>query len=223
MPAGLACVDNGETAEKTIKPEFFDKAPPTPPHMARWRKETTPGVVCLHPGVADDHDHDRVGIYGRAEPVGVKVHEVLNSAPKSQLIETTTAKKEAIYLSHKREPLGKAYMRGHQLPTELLGDGFGRPTPQDVAGDQTKELLHPRERIVPQPEHRLYVKSHANSDPGEQRRRGYSWKSKEGHIDPAMYRFGASVRGPFLLPAPLALEANSDTQHAPTKNTGGRG
>jgi len=193
QPAGLACVDNGETAEKTIKPEFFDKAPPTPPHMTKWRKEEEPGKVILHPGVADDHDHERIRVYGRAEPVGVKVHEIMNSAPKSYLLEVAKQKKEAIYLSHKREPLAKPYVRGHEIPQELAREGFGRPTPQDVAGDQTKELLHPRERIIPQQEHRLYVTSHANYDPGEQRRRGYSWKSKEGAIDPATYRFGASV------------------------------
>jgi len=193
-PAGLAGEDNGETAEKTIKPEFFGKAPPTPPMMRRWRKETEPGKICLHPGVADDRDHERVSTYGRAEPVGVKVHEVLNVAPKSYLIEKAVEKKEAIYLSHKREPLGSAYVRGHVLPGELKREGFGRPTPQDVAGDQSKELLHPTERIVPQVEHALYVKSHANYDPGEQRRRGYSWQSKHGAIDPSLYRFGANVQ-----------------------------
>merc|ERR1719446_1562218 len=94
-PAGLACVDNGETAEKTVKPEFFDKAPPTPSHMKKWRKEPTPGKIILHPGVAEDHDHERIGTYGRVEPVGVKVHEVLNSAPKSYLLEVANGKKEA--------------------------------------------------------------------------------------------------------------------------------
>jgi len=192
-PAGLAGEDNGESAEKTIKPEFFDKAPPTPATMQKWRKDTQPGKTILHPGVADDRDHERIHTYGRAEPIGVKVHEVLNVAPKSMLIEKAIEKKEAIYLSHKREPLSKPYVRGHDLPEELKEEGFGRPTPQDVAGDQTKELLHPRERIVPQSEHRLYVKSHANYEPGEQRRRGYSWNSKDGQVDPAQYRFGAAV------------------------------
>jgi hypothetical protein len=55
---------------------------------------------------------------------------------------------------------------------------------------------------VPQAEHQLYVKSHANYDPGEQRHRGYVWKSKEGDINPAQYRFGGLVRAPL---APHAM------------------
>ena len=69
--AGLSGEGHTETAEKTLKPEFFDKAPPTPPHIKKWRKETAPGKICLHPGVAEDSDFARLPVYGRAEPVGV--------------------------------------------------------------------------------------------------------------------------------------------------------
>ena len=54
------------------------------------------------------------------------MHEVLNIMPKSHLIEKSIEKKEGIYLSHKREPLGKAYVRGHEIPDRLLETGFGR-------------------------------------------------------------------------------------------------
>ena len=91
------------------------------------------------------------------DPVGVKVHDVLNVAPKSYLIEKAVQKKEQIYLSHKREPLGKQYSRGHTLPSELVENGFGRPTPQDISGDLSKRLLHPEERIIPEEEKRLKV------------------------------------------------------------------
>ena len=124
--AGLQGDSNGETAEKIIKPEFFAKAPPTPPHVKKWRKEVLPGAPCLHPGIAGDKDHERIAVYGKAEPVGVKVHEVLNTAPKSQLISEAIEKKEAIYLSHKREPLEKPYVRGHSIPADLAATGFGR-------------------------------------------------------------------------------------------------
>jgi len=194
--AGLGGGADAETAERTLKPELYNPPEACPDHIKKWRKETTPGKICLHPGVADDADHERVEIYGRAEPVGVKVHEVLNTAPKSYLIGKNVEKKEGIYLSHKREPLGKPYIRGHDLPGEFSSGvvGFGRPTPQDVAGTQSKHLLHPDERLVPEAERQLYVKSHANYDPGEQRRRGYSWVDKEGPIDPALFRFGGAVK-----------------------------
>ena len=39
----------------------------------------------------------------------------------------------------------------------------------------------------------LYLKSHSNFDPGEQKHRGYSWVDKHGPMDPAAYRFGGIV------------------------------
>jgi len=194
--AGLGGGKDVETAETTLKPEIYNPPEICPDHIKKWRKETTPGKICLHPGVADDADHERLEVYGRAEPVGVKVHEVLNTAPKSYLIEKNVEKKEGIYLSHKREPLGKPYIRGHDLPGEFASGsiGFGRPTPQDVAGTQSKHLLHPAERLIPEAERQLYVKSHSNFDPGEQRRRGYSCVDKDGPIDPALFRFGGAVK-----------------------------
>ncbi|KAL3914570.1 MAG: hypothetical protein SGPRY_007576 [Prymnesium sp.] len=193
--AGITGEDSADTTEMTMKPQLYDQPPPTPPSIARWRKDMQPGKVCLHPGIAEDRDHERISTYGRAEPVGVKVHEVLNVAPKSYLMEKAIEKKESIYQSHQREPLGKAYVRGHELPQNVREAGFGRPTPQDVAGDETKELMHPTERIVPKEEHALYIKSHANYAPGEQRRRGYTWKGSNGEIDPTHHRFGMSLKG----------------------------
>ena len=197
-PAGMAAMGSAETAEQTLKPEIYSPEAPCPDHIKKWRKETEPGKICLHPGVADDADHEAISVYGKADPVGVKVHEVLNTAPKSYLIEKAIEKKESIYLSHKREPLGKPYVRGHELPAFMkTGEvGFGRPTPQDIAGDQSKHLLHPEERVIPETERQLYVKSHANYDPGEQRHRGYSWSTdKNGNaLDPDTFRFGGDAK-----------------------------
>jgi hypothetical protein len=163
--------------------------------MKKWRKNYEPGVRQIHPGVADDQDYKKNGDvpYGRSEPVGVKVHDVLNVAPKSYLLEKANQKKEQIYLSHKREPLGTQYKRGHEIPQHLVEKGFGRETPQDVSGDQGKQLLHPYERLVPPEEKALYRKSHANFDPGEQKHRGYKWVDQSGTIDPATYTFGGIV------------------------------
>ena len=194
-PAGLGGGPADETAERTLQPDIYNPEGPIPVELRKWRKNTTPGEICLHPGVADDADHQRLDVYGVPNAVGVKVHEVLNTAPKSYLIEKATEKKESIYLSHKREPLSKSYVRGHQIPSGLgITVGFGQPAPQDVTGDQSKHLLHPMERVIPEAERQLYVKSHANYDPGEQRHRGYSWVDKDGDIDPSTFRFGGAVK-----------------------------
>jgi hypothetical protein len=192
--AGLADELSAETADKTLRGEGL-VVPKTPDHMKKWRKNYEPGVRQIHPGVADDQDYKKNGDvpYGRSEPVGVKVHDVLNVAPKSYLLEKANQKKEQIYLSHKREPLGTQYKRGHEIPQHLVEKGFGRETPQDVSGDQGKQLLHPIERLVPPEEKALYRKSHANFDPGEQKHRGYKWVDQSGTIDPATYTFGGIV------------------------------
>jgi len=57
-------------------------------------------------------------------------------------------------------------------------------------GTATKEGICPPETIPDPHEHALYVKSHANYDPGEQRSRGYNWSSKQGDINPQTYAFG---------------------------------
>ena len=82
--AGITGGAPDETAERTLKPELYAKPPPTPQEIAKWRKQIEPGKTVLHPGVASDLDHTRLSTYGRVEPVGVKVHEIMNVAPKSE-------------------------------------------------------------------------------------------------------------------------------------------
>jgi len=193
--AGLADELNDESTDRTLRGDGVD-LPTTPDHMKKWRKNYDPGVQTQHPGVADDLDYKRGEIdpiYGRVEPVGVKVHDIMNVAAKSYLLEKANLKSEEIYLSHKREPLGQQYTRGHALPASLVQNGFGRPTPQDISGDLSKQLLMPVERVVPPEEKALYIKSHANFDPGEQKRRGYTWVDKHGEIDPHDFNFGGIV------------------------------
>ena len=184
---------NIDTTEQILKPDVYMPEKPTPAHVQRWRKDYEPGKVCIHPGISEDTDHTRIARYGKVEPVGAKVCDIMNVAPKSELLERAQKKKEAIYLSSKREPLGAPFVRGHALPAELVQRGFGAACPQDISGEQSKELLHPPERIVPEEEKALYVKSHANYDPGEQRRRNYDWKDDKGPIDPKHYAFGGIV------------------------------
>ena len=170
--AGAADEPDDNSTDRTLRGDGL-VVPTTPPHIKKWRKNHEPGVQSTHPGVADDLDYKRGEedpIYGRTEPVGVKVHDIMNVAPKSFLLNKANLKKEQIYLSQKREPLGKQYTRGHQLPPSLVEKGFGRATPQDVSGDLTKQLLMPVERLISEEEKALYIKSHANYDPGEQRR-----------------------------------------------------
>ncbi len=109
--AGAADEPSDESTDRTLRGDGL-VVPTTPPHIKKWRKNHEPGVQSTHPGVADDLDYKRGEedpIYGRTEPVGVKVHDIMNVAPKSFLLDKANLKKEQIYLSQKREPLGKQY------------------------------------------------------------------------------------------------------------------
>merc|ERR1712216_409055 len=158
-----------------------DPKPGTPEDVKKWRKSTIqePGRICLHPGVSDDLDFRRVGTYGVKTPMGAKVKELIQMPPPSKLMEKAIIKKESVYESHKREPLGSSYMRGHELPAKFeQGVEYGKPTPKDVSGEWAKEVIYPEyDGTETHNTHTLYVKSHQNFAPGEQRNRGYTWNN----------------------------------------------
>ena len=78
---------NIDTTEQILKPDVYMPEKPTPAHVQRWRKDYEPGKVCIHPGISEDTDHTRIARYGKVEPVGAKVCDIMNVAPKSELLE----------------------------------------------------------------------------------------------------------------------------------------
>ncbi|KAK9823062.1 hypothetical protein WJX81_005585 [Elliptochloris bilobata] len=103
---------------------------------------------------------------------------------------------ERIYASTRREPLGRSWVRGHELPPE--GCTFGRP-PTD-AGERAVQAIFPTGRPwqssqdPSHPQHALYIRSHGSHGPGEQRRRGYNWAG--AGLDPTEHVFGLSAGAP---------------------------
>jgi len=170
--------------------------PPTPDEMARWRKSTihAPGSASKHPGYAGDTDHLRVQVYGKRSDDGIGVQDLMQTAPKSYLIERALEKKEAVYHSSKQEPLGVSRTLGHELPAKLAsGEApFGKGTPHNYFGLAAKTLLAPVEPLENMSDavREQYKKSHAAFMPGEQRRRNYTWDTAQGSVDPAVFRFG---------------------------------
>lgn len=76
--------------------------------------------------------------------------------------------KESKYQSHQREPLGKPYIRGHQLPTVAKQSefAFGVPT---VSSESSKDVLYPhgREKEERPDVSAMYNKTHGAFGPGE--------------------------------------------------------
>jgi hypothetical protein len=55
-------------------------------------------------------------LYGRKTADSEKVGEVIKAQNLAGLADYNNDLKELQYQSHLREPLGKSYIRGHQLP-----------------------------------------------------------------------------------------------------------
>ena len=96
--------------------------------------------------------------------------------------------KESGYASSIREPLGKTYVRGHELPASTQSNGFKFGVPSGVCLS-AKELLYPaggsyeeRGAVAAQ-----YEKTHGNIPAGVQKKRNYAWT-----LNPDEHAFGYS-------------------------------
>ncbi|RLN73640.1 hypothetical protein BBJ28_00004932 [Nothophytophthora sp. Chile5] len=176
----------------------FERRPGTPDDVRRFRKSyfAEPGARIAHPGLINDLKQiDPTTKFGVVTTTSEHVAEVLLNGPATEYQRLTLAKREADYASHKREPLGKSYSRGHVLPARMQ-------QPEFVFGmggtfcESAKELLYPstRDGLLNSEENQaLYKRSHGSVAPGEQKNRGYRWEAAS--IDPAKHRFGVKPVG----------------------------
>ncbi|EEY55484.1 uncharacterized protein PITG_20610 [Phytophthora infestans T30-4] len=115
---------------------------------------------------------------------------MLVSGPATQFQRINLGKLESNYASHKREPLGKSYSRGHKLPTHTQKTEFAFGM-KGAFCESAKELLHPSTsaRLLNKREdEERYKRSHGSVAPGEQKNRNYRWEAAK--IDRARHRFG---------------------------------
>ena len=171
----------------------FDERPVTPKGVKKYRKSyfEEPGKRVTHFGAIDDHEdlHEKLsGVRFGVKSSGDDVHmkDMFTQGKKSEIAEYINEKKEAVYKSVKREPLGRSYVRGHNSPD--VGD-FGEAKEELGVGQAAKALIYSRSKADDEEEAKythLYKKSHNSYQPGEQRRRDYDWKG----INPDAYRFG---------------------------------
>lgn len=158
----------------------------------------------LHPGVADDPSVDHV-VHGAktvpSEPVG----DVLASQyPTNPVLRFQRERSEQIYASTAREPLGATYKRGHVFPDGLgTINGFGTKSEVAPTSSMVKDMVFPPSEgelgstimlgdKQSSDAHKMYVTSHGNYAPGEQRTRGYDWNA--AGVDLGTTRFGMSTK-----------------------------
>jgi len=172
----------------------FPEPPKTPPHVKTWRKSLKhePGKVMVHPGLHGDRQADGL-TYGRLNYKDASTSDLMSWEPTSEALAQQKDRQEAIYASTKAEPLGRGMDRGHVLPAKTADPAFafGKAA---VTTTGAKEALYPVESEADESgaSHELYLRSHGDYNPGEQKRRNYNWGSTQ--VNPDEHRFGVSEK-----------------------------
>ncbi|XRB21531.1 EF-hand domain-containing family member B [Pseudoscourfieldia marina] len=200
-PAGVVTSLEDEGAKQALEQVDFAKRPSTPPEIKKYRQSTAhvPGAIVKHFGLADDKPL-LDGPYGVKTVSSESVAEVIQTVEKSELKEWAKERREDIYASNKREPLGKSLNRGHKLP-EVLETGeapFGNAVGATELAKHpaAKGLIYPVDSTEPETEdvHRMYIRTHHDYAPGEQRTRGYDWEGSG--INLKVNTFGFKEKNP---------------------------
>jgi hypothetical protein len=143
-------------------------------------------MIVNHPGLIEDSK-----LLDRMQRFGVTTdkseHADVAFKPMDGYAEQKNAQLESIYASHRREPLGKPYNRGHVLPAQTQQQDFSFGV-QNSASESAKNLLYPRPDTNEDQYSDQYIRSHGSYGAGEQRDRKYAWGSTG--IDPTRHQFG---------------------------------
>lgn len=132
--------------------------------------------------------------YGKPAYLSDHVNEVIKAQNLAGLADKFNDIRESAYASVKREPLGRSLTRSYNWPSAATKGqaAFGCPT-KDSA--DAKNVLYPyRGSVEEHPEHSaMYIRTHSNYAPGEQRRRNYDWNLNtqiDGKPDEHAFGFG---------------------------------
>ena len=82
--------------------------------------------------------------------------------------------------------MAKTIDRKYNLPEQAKQDNFKYGLPTEKNQYDVKETIYSAENMPENEEIRqMYLKSHLDYDPGEQKKRPYNW-----NVDPSDFRFG---------------------------------
>lgn len=169
--------------------------PDTPEKMKKFRKSAreTPGMRFTHPGIVDDmhqFEDSKSVVFGMSSDLSRETTaDALNHPGQSNEIEKMHLEhKESVYLTNRREPLGRGYTHGSSLPPNVdRGAVFGKPPFQQGSSgtasdwkENAKDLLFPRSE-----KDRENALEGFDESVGRQTTRSYDWP-----FDPNQARFG---------------------------------
>jgi len=179
--AGDLAEAGGPWARRGLQPDIIVATPRTPEHLnevqRRHRQKGNPGERALHYGLKNVKVPPAGEGYGVKPAKGDDVAQTFLAGQKLGVAEYLSNKKESIYMTNIREPLGRPWCRGHKLPDHVLRPefkGYGNASLLSAFG--TKELVFPR-NVDPDSEEmkEQYKKTHQSYGPGESVNRRYLW------------------------------------------------
>ena len=193
--------------------------PSTPPEIKKYRQSTIhePGKIVKHYGLADDPvKNGPFGYVAGQGETNENVNQVLKSYPTSDLMKWEREQREQVYESAKREPLGKSMVRGHIIPDVISTFGCAIDAKFKDKNPEAKSLIYPVGTELDESKdeqngagdglHDLYVRTHGNYAPGEQRRREYNWDA--AGFKPDAHVFGITEKEPYHNGVAKALTQN---------------
>jgi hypothetical protein len=185
-PSGKSSMIYLDTTERDVQPDIYFPAPPTPALERKYRKNQVAGEICVHFGLKDQKLPDDEFRYGVRTCKGETTEAALKAGQKFGIQAYKEGVAEQVYESNKREPLGKCFDRGHNVPLPPCGYGKKNGEPEDG-----KEAIFPR-GVEPEPEHirQRYVKTHGNFAPSEMFTRQYNWPDATMEKN---FRFGVAA------------------------------
>lgn len=114
IPAGSTPLGHELSTKDALT--WTNQRPSTPEELRRYRKSAVnePGQITRHRG--NFNDPIPKGPFGQKSKQGESAAASMKQLPDSQVQQWRDAKKEEIYASSTREPLGSGFVRGHVLP-----------------------------------------------------------------------------------------------------------
>lgn len=125
-------------------------------------------------------------------------------------------------ISARREPLGKSMVRGHVIPETISTFGSKIDAKFKDKNPEAKNLIYPvgtkldEGRETPSigqdktNDDDMYVRTHGNYAPGQQRRRGYNWDA--AGFKPETHVFGITEKEPYHNGVAKALTQSTEQE-----------
>jgi len=207
------------TDEGTDRCLSMEERPPTPEGVRKYRKSyfSEAGQRVVHPGLIDDVKNlDLNAKYGKTTADSDHVENIFSHGPQTSFEEFKMANAEEVYASTKREPLGKSYSRGHALPGACQDPSFQYGVGTSVS-EPSKNLIYPEDTSEKEEAKDLYIRSHGNYQPGQQRNRNYNWTSS--NINPKEHVFGTTEKNRLRDGVSLCMDPRKDPAVPKTRIT----